>query len=152
MTTVGILGIALPHQTVHRLAQPETWYGLSGAKVTGDAVAAHLRAAAALMKRESWDPQLCTPGSLRTLYYALVHTSDDGLGDSDSRYVAEILLEAVLTAASGAPYVDYEAWTNHSARTLDDILRACQAAAAVAHAYGPGALAGHPQVEPGRTC
>ncbi|MGW2181235.1 DUF6197 family protein [Streptomyces sp. NPDC001732] len=148
MNTVAIAGTALTAPTARHLARPETWYGPSGTKVTGDAVAAHLQAAANLMTRENWDPQLYASGSGRSLYYALVHTADDGLGDGDTHRVAESVLGAVLESATGAPFVDYEAWNRHATRTLDDVLRACRAAAAVAREYGPGPLVDHPQVEP----
>ncbi|MFC9223157.1 hypothetical protein ACFT8W_20930 [Streptomyces hygroscopicus] len=150
MTTVAIAGTILPDLTARRLARPETWYGPSGTMVTGDAVAAHLQAAADLMKRENWDPQFYGRGSSRNLYYALRHTSDDGLGDDDTHHLAENILGAILAAATGAPFVDYETWNHHATRTLDDVLRACQAAAAVAREYGPGPLVARPQVEPGQ--
>ncbi|MEV8103151.1 hypothetical protein [Streptomyces sp. NPDC088135] len=138
--TVDIHDIALPDLTVRHLERTETWHGPSGMKVTGDAVAAHLQAAADLMRRQGWDPEFFARHSGRNLYYALVHTADDGLGDDDTHRVAEDLLGRVLAAATGAPYVDYEAWGHHASRTLDDIVRACQTAAAVALRYGPGPL------------
>ncbi|WP_331721779.1 hypothetical protein OG596_38535 (plasmid) [Streptomyces sp. NBC_01102] len=150
MANVAIPGTALSDRAARRLAKPETWFGPSGTKVTGDAVAAHLQAAADLMKRESWDPQLYDRSSGRNLYYALRHTSDDGLGDDDTHRVVEDVLGVVLAAATGAPYVDYEAWNHHATRTLDEVLRACQAAATVAREYGPGPLVTRPQVEPGQ--
>ncbi|MFI8888258.1 hypothetical protein [Streptomyces sp. NPDC053813] len=133
-------GIALSDPTTRHLARTETWYGPSGMQVTGEAVAAHLQAAADLMQRQGWDPEFFARHSGRNLYYALVHTADDGLGDDDTHRVAEDLLGRVLAAATGAPYVDYEAWGHHASRTLDDIVRACQTAAAVALKYGPGPL------------
>ncbi|SEE58784.1 hypothetical protein SAMN04490357_7665 [Streptomyces misionensis] len=151
MTALAIAGTTLSEETARRLARPETWYGPSGTKVTGEAVAAHLQAAAALMARENWDPQPHTSSSRRNLYYALLHTGDDGLGDDDTRHVAERLLGAVLAEATGAPFVDYEAWNHHATRTLEDVLRACRATAAVAREYGPGPITGHPQIEPGQT-
>ncbi|MFE7429791.1 hypothetical protein [Streptomyces sp. NPDC057545] len=150
MTTVAIAGTALTDLTARRLARPDAWYGPSGMKVTGGAVAAHIQAAASLMERENWDPQFYASGSGRNLYYALQHTSDDGLGDGDTHRVAETVLGAVLESATGASFVDYEAWNHHATRTLDDVLRACQAAAAVAREHGPGPLGDRPQVEPGQ--
>lgn len=138
MNTVAIADTVLTDPAARRLARPEAWYGPSGMKVTGDAVAAHIQAAASLMARENWDPQFYASGSGRNLYYALLHTSDDGLGDGDTHRVAETVLGAVLESATGAPFVDYETWSHHATRTLDDILHTCQAAAAVAHEYGPG--------------
>ncbi|MDN3262897.1 hypothetical protein QWJ26_24435 [Streptomyces sp. CSDS2] len=151
MTAIAIIGTALPDQHARRLARTETWFGPSGMQVTGDAVAAHLQAAAALMQRESWDPQLYGRGSKRNLYYALRNTSDDGMGDDDTLRVAEAVLGTVLCAATGAPFVDYEAWGHHATRTLDDVLRLCQVAAAVAREHGPGPLVDRLQVEPGQT-
>ncbi|MFF6903373.1 DUF6197 family protein [Streptomyces hydrogenans] len=136
---------------VRYLQRPESWCGPSGTKVTGEAVAAHLQAAAALMKRENWDPQLYAPSSRRSLYYALIQTAADGQGDDDTRDIIRDLLNCVLAAVTGAPYVYYEAWNEHATRTLDDVLLACDAAAAVARQYGPGPLAVPPQVEPGQS-
>ncbi|MFE4658200.1 hypothetical protein ACFRFJ_16135 [Streptomyces hydrogenans] len=141
---------ALDAWAVRHLQRPESWFGASGTKVTGEAVAAHLQAAAALMKRENWDPQLYAPSSCRTLYYALIQTAADGQGDDDTRDIIRDLLSCVLASATGAPYVYYEAWNEHATRTLHDVLLACDAAAAVARQYGPGPLAAPPQVEPGQ--
>ncbi|MFF3843415.1 hypothetical protein [Streptomyces sp. NPDC001930] len=150
MTTFPAFAPDLDALTIRHLTRPQTWNGLSGMTVTGEAVAAHLQAVAALMERENWDPQVHTRTSRRNLYYALLNTADDGLGDDDTHHVAEDLLACVLAAATGAPYVDYETWNAHPARTLNDVLSACQAAATVASTYGPGPLVDHPQVDPGQ--
>ncbi|MFJ4343195.1 hypothetical protein [Streptomyces sp. NPDC088915] len=150
MTTDTASSSTLLEKIAHHLAGPGIWYGPSGEKVTGEAVAAHLQAAAALMEREGWDPQLYTRESRRSLYYALDSTRDDGQGDEDTERVAERVVEAVLTAATGAPYVRYEAWNHHATRTLAEVLQVCQAAASVARHYGPGPATTSPQIEPGQ--
>ncbi|PZT71446.1 DUF6197 family protein [Streptomyces sp. AC1-42T] len=124
-------------QIAKDLAKPHIWYGPSGTQVTGEAVANHIKAAARLMKQKNWDPQLYAPFSGYHLRDALISTEADGLGDYDTRTVARIVLETLLQHTTGAPRVDYEAWSEHSTRTLDEVVRVCQAAASVAGEHGP---------------
>ncbi|MFJ3520467.1 MULTISPECIES: hypothetical protein [unclassified Streptomyces] len=60
------------------------------------------------------------------------------MGDADTQFVARAVLEAVLRLSAGAPYVDFEVWSEHPVRTLDEVLAACRTAAALAHQHGPG--------------
>ncbi|MER6522608.1 hypothetical protein ABT246_37980 [Streptomyces sp. NPDC001553] len=128
----------LVEQTRRQLLERDVWYGLSGLLVTGESVARHLTAAADLMERKGWDPQLYAPFSGHHLRDALTSTRDDGMGDADTQFMARAVLEAVLRLSTGAPYVDYEVWSEHPVRTLDDVLAACQTAAALALEHGPG--------------
>ncbi|MFB7030945.1 MULTISPECIES: hypothetical protein [unclassified Streptomyces] len=132
--------LALGEFHLKMLTDSGTWYGPSGARVTGEAVATHLEAVARLMRERSWDPQLYGRHSGRTLFDAFCHTTEDGQGDEDTARVADRILRPVLCALTGAPYVSPEAWSEHATRTLDDIEHACRTAAAVARQYGPGAL------------
>ncbi|MER6723338.1 DUF6197 family protein [Streptomyces halstedii] len=120
-----------------QLAHPNTWYGLSGHRVTGEAVASHLEAAARLMEREAWDPQLYAPYSGRNLFTALISTVNDGMGDDDTRYVAVTVMQTLLRLVTGAPRVDYKAWSEHSSRTLEEVLTLCRTAARLARYSGP---------------
>lgn len=113
------------------------WHGRSGYPTTGEAAARHAEAAADLIKREDWDPQLYGRVSGRQVRDALIHTIDDGLGDEDTFHISEQLLEAVLRVSTGAEYVDYEIWSSHPRTTLADVLAALDAAAALARASGP---------------
>ncbi|MFF0486761.1 hypothetical protein [Streptomyces sp. NPDC004435] len=131
------LTIDLTDRHVRTLSSSDTWYGLSGARLTGDAVARHIEAAARHMRDHGWDPHLHAPSTGHSLYHALVHTAEDGHGDDDTRRAADEVLGAVLCALTGAPYVYYESWSEHTTRTLDDITHACELAAAVARHYGP---------------
>ncbi|MFF4337547.1 DUF6197 family protein [[Kitasatospora] papulosa] len=131
--------IDLAEQVASDLADARTWYGPSGAQVTGEAVANHLKAAARLMQQQNWDPQLYPPFSGRHLRDALISTKNDGLGDYDTQFVAGRILESILRHLTGAPFVDYGAWSEHATRTLDHIVRVCQAAASVAAEHGPQA-------------
>ncbi|MFB7545148.1 hypothetical protein ACFC0N_35215 [Streptomyces zaomyceticus] len=127
----------VPEQVAGDLANPLIWYGSSGAQVTGEAVANHIKAAARLMQQKNWDPQLYAPFSGHHLRDALNSTKQDGLGDYDTQQVAGTVLETLLRHTTGAPFVDYEAWSEHATRTLDDVVRVCQAAASVAAEHGP---------------
>lgn len=115
------------------------WIGLSGSLTTGEAVAAHLEAAATLMKAENWDPQLYGFGSCRQLRDALRHAVMDGHGDADTRYLARTCMELVLRIRTGAPYVDYEVWTERPYCTLADVLSLLATTAVIARQYGPRA-------------
>ncbi|THA47486.1 hypothetical protein [Streptomyces sp. A1136] len=136
--TALLLSDALVEQTRRQLLERDVWYGLSGLLVTGESVARHLTAAAGLMERKGWDPQLYAPFSGHHLRDALTSTRDDGMGDADTQFVARAVLEAILRLATGAPYVDYEVWSEHPVRTLDEVLAACRTASALALQHGPG--------------
>lgn len=127
----------LTERAIRKLTDPCSWFGLSGHRVTGEAVARHLEAAARLMERDGWDPQLYARFSGRHLYDALYSTRDDGLGDTDTQFIAGTVLETLIKSVTGAPYVDYEVWSQHPTRTLDQILNACQVASNLARQYGP---------------
>jgi len=114
-----------------------TWFGLSGERVTGDAVAAHLAAAAQLMRRDNWDPQVYGPGSYRQLVDALRQVRLDALHDEDTQMVGVDLLEQILAAHLGAPFVDLDVWQDKAARTLPEVLDLLATAAAFARRYGP---------------
>lgn len=137
MTTLTT-NTSLADQAAQQLRQQDVWYGLSGLLVTGESVAHHLTAAAGLMERKGWDPQLYAPFSGHHLRDALASTRDDGMGDADTQFVARTVLEAVLRLSTGASYVDYEVWSEHPVRTLDEVLAACRTAAALALQHGPG--------------
>ena len=124
-------------QVAEQLAQSSTWFGLSGHQVTGDALARHLEAAALLMERENGDPQLYAPSTGHHLRDALSSTAKDGQGDDDTRYVARTVMETVLRIVMGAPYVDFEVWSEHPSRTLGDVGRLCRTAAEIARQLGP---------------
>ncbi|HLL33354.1 MAG TPA: hypothetical protein VK545_05545 [Streptomyces sp.] len=126
-------------QTFEELYQPHTWYGLSGARLTGEQVAQHLEAAARLMEREDWDPQKHAPFSGRHVWDALRSTAKDGMGDTDTQWVARKVMETLLRAHTGAPYVDYEVWSEHRDRTLTDVLALLRTAATIARETGPTA-------------
>lgn len=136
--TALLLSGTLVEQTGRQLLERDVWYGLSGLLVTGESVAHHLTAAASLMERKGWDPQFYAPFSGHHLRDALTSTRDDGVGDADTQFVARSVLEAVLRLSTGAPYVDYEVWSEHPVRTLDEVLDACRTAAALALQHGPG--------------
>ncbi|MET9016874.1 hypothetical protein ABZX74_39360 [Streptomyces olivaceoviridis] len=129
----------MTRQSFEELYQPRTWYGLSGAQLTGEQVAEHLEAAADLMERENWDPRQHAPFSGRHLRDALHHTARQGKGDADTQWVARTVMETLLRAHTGAPYVDYEVWSEHRDRTLTDVLNLLRAAATVARETGPSA-------------
>lgn len=137
----------MTRQSFETLYQPQTWYGLSGALVTGEQLARHLEAAAQLMERESWDPQVQAPNSGRNLHRALHITAEHGAGDADTLFVARKVMEALLRIHTGAPFVAYEAWSEHRDRTLPEILSMLWAVATVARETGPAAPpSGRPQV------
>ncbi|THA65379.1 hypothetical protein E6R60_33220 [Streptomyces sp. A0642] len=127
----------LAEEAARQLARPEAWFGLSGHRLTGEDVAFHIEAAGRLMERETWDPQLYAPFSGHHLRDALDSTVNDGMGDADTRYVARTVLETLLRLVTGAPYVDYEVWSEHSSRTLEEVLTLCRTAARVARHIGP---------------
>ncbi|WUU86525.1 hypothetical protein OG790_34025 (plasmid) [Streptomyces cellulosae] len=127
----------LASQAAAQLSEPNTWFGLSGHRVTGEAVAHHLEAAAHLMERENWDPQLYAPFSGYHLSDVLASTAKDGQGDTDTRWIARKVLETLLQIVLGAPYVDYEIWSQHSTRTLDEVVTLCRTAARIARRVGP---------------
>jgi hypothetical protein len=134
-------------QTFEELYRPQTWYGLSGARVTGEQLARHLEAAARLMERDDWDPQVQAPYSGRYLYDALRLTAEHGEGDADTMFVARKVMETLLRIHTGAPFVAYEAWSEHRDRTLHDVLTLLRAAATVARETAPAAPPpGRPQL------
>ncbi|GAA2964871.1 DUF6197 family protein [Kitasatospora cinereorecta] len=127
----------LADQAAEQLSEPDTWFGLSGHRVTGEAVAHHLEAAAHLMERENWDPQLYAPFTGHHLSDALASTAKDGQGDADTRFIARNVMETLLQVVMGAPYVDYEVWSEHSTRTLEEVVTLCRTAARIARHVGP---------------
>lgn len=127
----------LADRAAEQLSEPDTWFGLSGHRVTGEAVAHHLEAAARLMERENWDPQLYAPFTGHHLSDALTSTAKDGQGDTDTRFIARKVMETLLQVVMGAPYVDYEIWSQHSTRTLEEIVTLCRTAARIARRVGP---------------
>ncbi|MFF3127741.1 hypothetical protein ACFVRD_36855 [Streptomyces sp. NPDC057908] len=129
--------VTLTDQAAQQLAHPDTWFGLSGHRVTGEAVAHHLESAARLMERENWDPQLYAPFTGHHLQDALNSTAKDGAGDADTRWVARKVMETLLRLVMGAPYVDYEVWSEHSSRTLEEVVLLCRTAAEIARRVGP---------------
>ncbi|MFD8142472.1 hypothetical protein [Streptomyces sp. NPDC059708] len=118
-------------------ARHHFWYGLSGLRVKGAAVAVHLEAAADLMRRENWDPQLYDYSAGRQLVHALRHTAEDGHGDDDTRYIGRQCMELLLRRSLGAPYVDCWVWAEHRSRTLAEITDLLMAAALFARTHGP---------------
>lgn len=114
-----------------------TWFSLSGERVTGEAVAAHLVDAARLMRRDNWDPQVYGAGSYRQLVDALRQVRLDALHDEDTQAVGVDLMEQILAAHLGAPFVDLDVWQDKAARTLPEVLDLLAAAAAFARTYGP---------------
>ncbi|NXY94463.1 hypothetical protein HYE82_08665 [Streptomyces sp. BR123] len=137
MTTLAT-STSLADQAAQQLLQRDVWYGLSGVLVTGEAVARHLTAAAGLMERKGWDPQLYAPFSGHHLCDALTSTRDDCMGDADTQFVGRSVLETVLRISTGSSYVDYEVWSEHPMRTLGEVLTACRTASALALQHGPG--------------
>ncbi|MGW9439613.1 DUF6197 family protein [Streptomyces sp. NPDC055607] len=129
---------SLAAQAAEQLGRyPGTWHGRSGHQVTGEAVAQHLEAAAHLMRRENWDPQLYGPFSGRHLRDALDSVIEDGQGDGDTKDAARRVMEELLRLVMGAPYVYYGAWSEHASRTLREVLALCETAAAFARVHGP---------------
>ncbi|WP_329564535.1 hypothetical protein OG711_39005 (plasmid) [Streptomyces uncialis] len=126
-------------RAVQELAGTRMWFGSSGHLVTGDQAASHLEAAAALMERHNWDPQLYAPLTGHHIWDALHRTRLDGTGDEDTQSIARSLLEMLLRLLTGAPYVDYESWSEHPSRTLPDVLVLLRAAADLAREHGPAA-------------
>ena len=114
-----------------------TWFALSGERVTGEAVAAHLVDAARLMRRDNWDPQHYGPGSCRQLVDALREVRLDALHDEDTQTVGVDLMEQILAAHQQAPFVDLDVWQDKAARTLPEVLELLAAAAKFARTYGP---------------
>ncbi|MFJ9412517.1 hypothetical protein [Streptomyces sp. NPDC101393] len=137
MTITTAETVALVERVAEELAAPRMWWGMSGHRVTGEAVARHLEAAADLMEREGWDPQFYAPLSGHSIVDALNWTARDGAGDADTRYIARTVTEALLRALTGAPYVDCEVWGEHSSRRLPEILTALRGASRLARLYGP---------------
>ncbi|MEV6357911.1 DUF6197 family protein [Streptomyces hydrogenans] len=123
--------------TLDELTDPYTWYGPSGQRVTGEAVARHLEAAAQLMDRHNWDPQLYAPYSGHHLADALYETIQDGQGDADTRQVGRRVMETLLRHVMAAPFVDCDLWSQHSSRTLEEVLMLCRTAARIARHAGP---------------
>lgn len=126
-------------RALQRLTDPRMWYGLSGHQVAGEDVARHVEAAAHLMEREQWDPQLYAPSSRHHIRDALDRTRRDGAGDTDTQYVARHIMELLLRLHTGAPYVDYEVWSEHRSRTLPEVLDLLRATAQAARTT-PGRL------------
>lgn len=118
-----------------------TWFALSGERVSGEAVAAHLTAAGRLMRRDNWDPQVYGPGSFRQLVDALRLVRLDGLHDEDTQAIGVDLMEQILAAHQGAPFVDLDVWQEKPARTLVEVLELLETTASFARTYGPRALA-----------
>ncbi|MFF9482996.1 hypothetical protein [Streptomyces sp. NPDC014733] len=116
-----------------------SWYGGSGAEVTGDAVARHVEAAAALMESRGWDPQFYDINTGHGVTDALQATLLDGHGTRDTKYVAVTVMERLLAALLEAPVVLLNEWTFHGQRTLPDVLKLLKSAAAYARAFGPRA-------------
>lgn len=137
MTITTAETVALVERVAEELADPSMWWGLSGHRVTGEAVAHHIEAAADLMEREGWDPQFYAPLSRHSIVDALDSTARDGAGDADTRCIARKVTEALLRVVLGAPYVDCEVWGEHSSRTLPEILTALRGAGRLARQYGP---------------
>lgn len=121
---------------------PETlasdiWSGLSGEPSTGEQVATHLDAVAGLMSRANWDPQLYGPASDRRLETAFRDVADDGHGNPDTRYAGRQIIEHLLRSRLDVRYVNAWSWSEHSTRTLGDVLTLLAEAAAFARTHGP---------------
>lgn len=114
-----------------------TWFALSGERVAGEAIAAHLSATSQLMRDRNWDPQVYGPGSGRQLVDALRQVRLDALYDEDTQAVAVDLMEQILAAHQGAPFVDLDVWQEKASRTLPDVLDLLASAARFARTYGP---------------
>lgn len=134
---VEISNMKLSDEVVAELTGSRFWFGPSGVRVTGEAVARHAMSAAGLMERENWDPQIYNPYSGHHLHDALHAVRRDGMGDEDTQYVVGELLRSILRIATGAPWVEYEAWSEHSTRTLAEVAQACQVVADLAVKFGP---------------
>lgn len=125
----------LASQAVQQLARPNVWFGLSGHRVTGEAVAQHLEAAATLMERKNWNPQAYATG--HHLWDAFRSTAEDGVGDRDTQQVARQVMQTLLRLVLRAPYVDCWLWSEHSSRTLEEVLMLCRTAAELARLADP---------------
>lgn len=128
---------ALADQAAQRLTDSNEWFGTSGHRVTGAAVADHLSAAADLMERENWDPQLYNRFSGHHLRDALSSAIEDGQGDADTYWVACKVMEKLLEVVLDAPYVDCRLWSEHASRTLAEVVTLCRTAARIAQKVGP---------------
>jgi hypothetical protein len=114
-----------------------TWFTLSGERVTGEDVAAHIESASLLMRRDNWDPQRYGPGSGRHLLGALREARLDSLHDEDTQAVARDVMEQILEVHLAAPYVDLDVWSEKASRSLPEVLDLLAAAATFARTYGP---------------
>ncbi|MER5617591.1 hypothetical protein [Streptomyces sp. NPDC002215] len=141
--------VDLIERSASALASPRQWFGMSGHLVTGECVALHVEAAARLMERENWDPQMYAPFSGRHIRDALESARLDGAGDADTQYVARTVMEALLRTYTGAPYVDYEVWSEHSSRTLAEVLTLLRTTAEAARRHGPALARPVPPLTPG---
>lgn len=110
------------------------WHGLSGALVSGSAVAAHLTAAADVLAEDGWDPHRLGAGCRVEDALAAAALS---AGDGDTLRVAERCLELVLCARTGASGAAYQSWERMAGRTDADVEDLLRAAAGFARGHGP---------------
>ncbi|MFJ3497833.1 hypothetical protein ACIPPJ_30170 [Streptomyces sp. NPDC086091] len=103
---------------------PRMWHGSSGEPVTGEQAAGFLRAAAAVLEREGWEPGA----------FGLWEALD---GHLDLKTVAVKILELVICAHTGAGAAEPRLWDLVPGRTAAQVLHLLHAGAAYADRHGP---------------
>jgi hypothetical protein len=61
----------------------------------------------------------------------------DALHDEDTQAVGVDVMEQILAAHYGSPFVDLDVWQEKAGRTLVDVLDLLASAATFARTYGP---------------
>ncbi|WP_329182177.1 hypothetical protein OG754_40325 (plasmid) [Streptomyces decoyicus] len=99
-------------------------------------VKAMLKSLLRLVREETGDPR-------RTLSTALRHVGEGGgRGDSDSAYIASVVLDLVVRAHTGSASASATPWSERLTRTHEDITALLNAGARFARTHGPGAAGG----------
>ncbi|MFD4578174.1 hypothetical protein ACFWNK_38540 [Streptomyces sp. NPDC058417] len=103
---------------------PRMWHGSSGEPVTGEQAADLLRAAAAVLEREGWEPGA----------FGLWEALD---GHRDLKTVAVKILELLICAHTGAGAAEPRLWDLVPGRTAAQVLHLLRAGADYADRHGP---------------
>jgi cytochrome P450 len=165
-TTVSSFADITPDQTIAN--HPTFWTGPSGEQTTGNDIATHLDAALALLETRGWsrnnddpDPELPDADesmSVKTILLSLLRaarsmTTDRGpltltsalnrtqdtAGDQDTRWIADQVMNALVSAHTGTSHALHGAWVAKRTRTWHEVRDLLTAASAFARAYGPSA-------------
>ncbi|WP_432051805.1 DUF6197 family protein [Streptomyces xiamenensis] len=120
-------------RTAASIARTDVSWAAYGQRVTGEHVAAHLDAARERVAKVGWHSH----GMTTNLFGQLTAAAERGRGSASTRFVAGLVILAVLRARTGASIASHEVWERQEGRTRDDVQQLLLDAAAVARDAGP---------------